>query len=266
MIEVILLYLVLGCASGVVAGLFGIGGGVLIVPVLIIAFTLQGVSPDVLTHTAVATSLATIVVTSISSVITHHQKGAVDWNLVKWLTPSILIGSYVGVHVAASLDGESLQTYFGFFALLAGLQMFFALQPKPTEKGLSKVSLSLGGLSVGGFSVLFGIGGGTINVPFLTWGGVLMQRAVATAAACGLPIAVVGALTNVYTGWGKEGLPEWSVGYVYLPAFLGIVITSTFFARYGALLAHRLPARVLKRSFAVFLLSVSAYLLIKNLV
>ena len=266
MIETFLLYLALGAAAGVVAGVFGIGGGVLIVPVLIFAFTLQGLPADVLTHMAVATSLATIVVTSCSSIWAHHQKGAVEWRLVKWLTPGILLGSYLGVLVAVRLDGELLQMIFGVFALLAGIQMYFSIQPKPDPSVLSKLNLSLGGLGVGGLSVLFGIGGGTINVPFLSWGGVVMQRAVATAAACGLPIAVVGAATNAVAGWGYNGLPDWSIGYIYLPAFVGIVLASTFTARYGALLAHRLSPRTLKRCFALFLMSVGVYLLLRNLI
>ncbi|MBE9396918.1 sulfite exporter TauE/SafE family protein [Pontibacterium sp. N1Y112] len=261
----LLLYLVLGAVAGVVAGLFGIGGGLLIVPVLIFSFAAQGMSPDVLTHAAVATSLATIVVTSISSVRAHHKRGAVRWDLFKPISVGILVGAFLGVKVAGMMPGSLLQVVFGVFALCVAVQMGFGIKPSAGTEPPSSTTLAVGGGFIGGLSTIFGIGGGTLTVPFLSWKRVQMQQAVATSAACGLPIAVMGALTNVWEGWGHTQTDEWSLGYVYLPAFAGIVITSSLCAKFGARMAHSLPAPVLKRCFAVFLLCVGTYLIGKNL-
>lgn len=265
MITTVLLYLVLGAVAGTVAGLFGIGGGLLIVPVLIFSFAAQGMSPEVLTHAAVATSLATIVVTSISSVRAHNKRGAVRWKLFKHLSLGILVGAFLGVKVAGLLPGETLQIVFGVFALCVALQMGFGFKPSARGGEPSRGLLVSGGGVIGGLSTVFGIGGGTLTVPFLSWKRVPMQQAVATSAACGLPIAMVGALTNIWEGWGNPLAAEWSLGFIYLPALVGIVITSTLFAKLGAKLAHSLPAPMLKRVFSGFLLLVGLYLLSKNL-
>lgn len=266
MLTTLLLYLVLGAVAGVVAGLFGIGGGLLIVPVLIFSFTLQGMSPDVLTHAAVATSLATIVITSISSMRAHQQKGAIRWELFKPLACGIAIGAVVGVKVAGQMSGPGLQIAFGIFVLLVAVQMAFGLKPDAGERAASNGGLAAAGSVIGGLSSIFGIGGGTLTVPYLSWRRISMQQAVATSAACGLPIALVGALTNVVEGWGHTSLAQWSLGYVYLPAFAGIVLTSSLFAKTGARLAHSLPGPLLKKIFAVFLLVVGVRLLASNLV
>ncbi|MGB1238490.1 MAG: sulfite exporter TauE/SafE family protein [Pseudomonadales bacterium] len=266
MLTTLILYLVLGAAAGVTAGLFGIGGGLLIVPVLIIVFELQGVSEQVLTHAAVATSLATIVVTSISSVMAHHKRGAVLWALVKPLSVGIVIGAVLGVKTAALLEGAHLQVVFGLFALAVAAQMAFGFKPSPGESSPRGTLLVSAGGIIGWASAIFGIGGGTLSVPFLTWKKVQMQQAVATAAACGLPIALAGALTNIYQGWGEVQMPEYSLGYIYLPAFVGIVIASTPCAKLGARLAHSLPADKLKKIFALFLLFIGLRLLLSNLI
>lgn len=265
MLTTLLLYLVLGSVAGVVAGLFGIGGGLLIVPVLIFSFELQGMSTEVMTHSAVATSLATIVVTSISSMLAHHKRGAVRWDLFRPLTVGILVGAAVGAVFASGLSGETLQLIFGVFVLLVAAQMALSLKPDAGERGTSPVGLAGAGGVIGGLSAIFGIGGGTLSVPYLSWRRISMQQAVATSAACGLPIALSGAFTNVWTGWGNPQLADWSLGYVYLPAFVGIVATSTIFAKVGAKLAHSLDGAKLKKYFAVFLVIVGARLLISNL-
>jgi len=265
MLTTLLLYLVLGSVAGVVAGLFGIGGGLLIVPVLIFSFELQGMSPEVLTHSAVATSLATIVITSLSSMQAHHKRGAVRWDLFRPLTGGIVVGAVIGVIIASQLSGAALQLIFGLFVLAVAVQMALSLKPSAGEKEAGNVSLVGAGGVIGGLSAIFGIGGGTLSVPYLSWRRVVMQQAVATSAACGLPIALAGALTNVWRGWDHPALADWSLGYVYLPAFVGIVITSTLFAKVGAKLAHSLDGTKLKKMFAVFLVIVGARLLISNL-
>jgi uncharacterized membrane protein YfcA len=265
MLTTLVLYLVLGALAGVVAGLFGIGGGLLIVPVLIFSFELQGISDSVLTHMAVATSLATIVITSISSVRAHHQRGAVRWELFRPLGVGILLGAVLGVTTAVQLSGPVLQLTIGVFVLLVALQMALNLKPSAGEARPTTPELGTAGVGIGWASAIFGIGGGTLTVPYLNWRRVAMQQAVATSAACGLPIALMGAATNMALGWGASELPPWSLGYVYLPAFAGIVLASSLTAPVGARLAHSLPQAKLKKVFALFLLAVSLRFILGNL-
>ncbi|MDX1458584.1 MAG: sulfite exporter TauE/SafE family protein [Marinobacter sp.] len=250
------LYLGLGALAGTLAGLFGIGGGLVIVPVLIFSFGLQGISPEVAAHLAVGTSLATIVFTSISSIRSHHVKKGVRWELFRPMTAGIVVGAIVGAWTASMLSGPSLELIIGVFVILVALKMLLEVNPKPGRDVPGTVGLSAAGAGIGWASAIFGIGGGTLTVPFLSWCNVRMQQAVGTSAACGLPIAVAGALTNIATGWQQPQLPELSVGFIYLPALIGIVATSVFFARFGAELAHRLDAHVLKKIFAVVLIIV----------
>jgi uncharacterized protein len=256
------LYLLLGGFAGVLAGLFGVGGGLIIVPVLVFSFTAQGFDPQILTHLAVGTSLATIVFTSMNSILTHHRKGAVQWPVVLWMTLGILFGAALGSLTAASIQGPLLQKIIGLFAIAMAVQMGFSLQPKASAGVPGRPVLAVAGAVIGWASAIFGIGGGSLPVPFLSWRSVPMQQAVGTSAACGLPIAIAGALSFAVVGWQDAHLPDWSVGYVYLPALVGVAITSMFFARVGANLAHRLSASMLRRLFALLLLGVGINFLI----
>ncbi len=253
----LIIYLALGAVAGTAAGLFGVGGGLVIVPTLIYTLQWQGVSTEVLTHLAVGTSLATIVVTSISSVQAHHKRGAVDWGIVRALTPGIILGSCLGAVTASYLSGPQLQLAFGCFVLLIAAQMGLGISASPHRELPGRAGMFGAGSVVGWVSALFGIGGGSLTVPFLSWCNVMMQRAVACSAACGLPIAVFGSLSYMWQGYGNSELPQWSTGYVYWPAFLGIVVSSSLCARLGASLAHRLPALLLRRIFSLFLLLVA---------
>jgi uncharacterized membrane protein YfcA len=219
-----LLYLALGACAGVLAGLFGVGGGIIIVPVLVFSFTLQGFDQSILTHLAVGTSLATIIFTSVNAVREHHRRGAVRWPIFLWMTVGILLGAGFGALTAEAISGPNLQKIIG--------------------------------VVIGWASAIFGIGGGSLTVPFLTWRSVPMQQAVATSSACGLPIALASAASFMILGWHDPLLPPHSLGFVYLPALLGIALTSMVFARLGARLAHRLSPRLLKRLFAALLFSV----------
>ena len=251
-----LLYLVLGAFAGTLAGLFGIGGGLIIVPVLIFSFELQGLSPQILTHLAVGTSLATIVVTSISSVKTHHGKGGVRWPLFGVLTIGIMVGAWLGAYTAIQLSGATLQQLIGVFAVLVSIKMWFGFKVTEQSRVPGKPVLIFSGAIIGWVSSIFGIGGGTLTVPFLRRCNMNMAQAVGTSAACGLPIAITGASANMVMGQGNELLPILSTGYVYWPAFLGVVLTSVLFARFGALMAHRLPAERLQKLFAILLMVV----------
>lgn len=259
------LYLGIGVVAGLVAGLFGLGGGAVVVPVLILAFHWHGVAPEVLTHMAIGTSLATIVVTSSSAIRTHQRRGAIRWPLVGRLVPGVLVGTVLGGLLAAHAGGELLQFCFGTFLVLVAFQMAFGVRvrPRPGPAPGRAVQVGAGGV-IGFASGVFGIGGGSLTVPWLLWCGQPTVNAVASSAALGLPIAISGALTYAVAA-GSADLPPWSLGYVYLPALLGIVIASTPCARWGAQLAHRLPELVLRRAFAVISLAIGIQFMVRNL-
>ncbi|MGO1247732.1 MAG: sulfite exporter TauE/SafE family protein [Oceanisphaera sp.] len=257
-----LMYMALGAFAGTLAGLFGVGGGLIIVPVLIISFKLQGIGGDLVTHMAVGTSLATIMFTSLSSIHTHHSRKAIDWKLAAMMSVGIIVGAWLGGYTADKLSGPLLQRLIGLFAWLMAAQMLFSLAPQGGAQLPNKpVQAAVGGI-IGWASGIFGIGGGSLTVPFLTWCSVPMQRAVAVSAVCGFPIALVGALSYVVHGMEHDSLPSEALGYVYLPALLGISVASMPFARFGAILAHKLSAPALKRAFAVFLIIVGAKFLL----
>lgn len=257
-----LLYPLLGVVAGLAAGLLGVGGGIIIVPVLIYSFSAFGFSPEVLTHMAVGTSLATIIITSAGSVYQHHKKGAVLWPVLIWFAVGLMVGALCGAKVADLLRGRVLQFLFGAFAMVIAYQMLRGFKPTPGRGVPGQIGLTLAGLIIGMVSAIFGIGGGSLSVPFFTWCNIKMQEAVGTSSAGGMPIAIAGAFGFVMTGWQNPRLPEYSIGYVYLPALLGIAITSVIFAQIGAHWAHRLPAATLKKIFAVLLVVVGTKLLI----
>ncbi|MFL0796197.1 MAG: sulfite exporter TauE/SafE family protein [Cellvibrionaceae bacterium] len=248
-----IIYLSLGAVAGLTAGLFGIGGGVVIVPALLLTFPFLGVDEAVMTHLAIGTSLATILITSVSSIQAHHKKGAVRWPVVWRITPGIIVGALFGAQIAGSLDGETLRKAFGIFLLIIAFKMGIGLKPKATRDLPTTPGLVFSGGVIGGISALFGIGGGSLTVPFLSWCRVAMAEAVASAAAVGFPIALAGAFGYFYTGLNAENLPDMATGYIYWPAFVGIVIASAPCAKVGAFIAHKLPARKLQIGFAILL-------------
>ncbi len=252
----LIMYLLVGAVAGTLAGLFGIGGGTVIVPAVLFGLAAQGVAPDIAPHIAVATSLATIVFTSLSSIRSHHLLGAIQWPVVKLMAAGIVMGTALGVLVSVKIPGDVLLLLIGSFMVLVSIQMFFGLQPKSTGKAPGSKELVGAGAVIGFGSSWFGIGGGIFAVPYLTWRSFQMRSAVAASAGCGLPIAVTGALTYIVSGWQAAGLPAWSSGYVYWPAVAGIVVTSVPFAKVGARLAHSLDQKKLKRGFALLLLLV----------
>ncbi len=249
----LLSYLLLGSVAGVLAGLLGVGGGLVIVPALAWLFFRAGLEPGVIMHLAIGTSLATIVFTSLSSVWAHHRRGAVLWDAFFRLAPGIMFGALLGAVLADRLPSDTLRWIFGWFELAVALQMGLNLKPVPHRNLPGDWGMAGAGSVIGLISAVVGIGGGTVTVPFLQWCNVTMRQAVATSAACGLPIAIAGAIGFVALGWDASALPSWSSGYLYWPALAGIVVASTAFAPLGARLAHRLPAAMLKRFFALFL-------------
>jgi len=260
--EHFLIYLLLGACAGVLAGLFGVGGGLVIVPVLVYLFMAQGFDPNVLVHMAIGTSLATIVFTSLSSVRAHHKRGAVHWGLVYRLSPGILLGALIGAVIADVMPAIVLRRSFAFFEWLVGIQLLLNLQSKFSGKLPGTFGLFIVGKFIGVISSIIGIGGGTLSVPFLTWCKLSMREAVATSSALGLPIAMAGTLGFVITGMQTPIQADWNLGYFYLPAFSGIVLASIVFAPLGARLAHYLPSSLLKQLFGLFLIGLGSYMFI----
>ncbi len=258
--DIILIYLLLGAIAGLIAGLFGVGGGLIIVPVLVYLFTREGMDPDSLVHLAVGTSLATIVFTSISSVYAHHKRGAVRWDLFRQLTPGIVIGALIGAAVADWMPSVVLRRFFAIFEWLVAIQLLLNTHTKASRVVPGRVGLFAAGNLIGSISSIVGIGGGTLTVPFLVWCNVAMRKAVATSSACGLPIAVAGAVGFIIMGWSTTTTLEWSLGYLYFPALIGIVTSSILFAPLGAKLAHSLPADKLKRLFGLLLFALGSYM------
>jgi uncharacterized protein len=257
MTEIFLASLLLGIIAGVCAGLFGIGGGALIVPVLSWLLAGQPFKPEQIMLIAVATSLATALFTSAASVRAHHKLGNVDWRRAFRLGPSLLLGAGGGAVLAEYLSAELLRWFFIAYLLYTSAQM---VRPKATVSATPSPRLYLDypmGLLIGVLSAILGIGGGTMSVPYLASGGLPMKNAVATSSTCSLPIAFSAAASYAALGWHGHDLPVGSLGYIYFPAFAGIVTTSIFTAPLGAKLAHRLPAQRLKRYFSVVLLLIA---------
>ena len=254
-IELIPLYVLTGVFSGLLGGALGLGGGIVVVPMLLLLFHLRDMDPAVMMQVAVATSLATIMVTSVGAVRAHHQRGSLRWPLVRQMGTGVLIGAFAGAFVADALSGPALTRLFGLFSVLLSVQMLIMsvrqrkAAPGPEQLPAPRV-LTLAGGGIGLVSSLFGIGGGSLTVPLLSAFRVRMVEAVAVSSACGLPIAVAGSIGFVVAGLGNPALPAGSLGYVYLPAAVGIGLASYPMARVGASLAHRLPATTLKRIFA----------------
>jgi uncharacterized membrane protein YfcA len=260
MLQDLVFYLIGGAAAGLLAGLFGVGGGTILVPVLLLLFAASGIPSELWMHMAIGTSLAVIVLNAISSMRAHHRRGAVRWDIVWQLTPGVVVGAVLGAWIADRMSSQTLALIFASFLVLVGVQLLTARQPKPHRNVPPTPGVVAAGGIIGTVSALVGIGGGSLTVPFLAWCNVNMANAVATSAAVGLPIAISGAAGFIVTGFGNPQLPDWSVGYVYLPAFAGMAIAGMGFAPLGARLAHALPAARLKQSFGVFLILIAASL------
>ena len=256
----------LGLTGGFMAGLLGVGGGMVLVPFITWILASRGVDNELAVKMAIATSMATIIFTSISSVRAHHKRGMVRWDLVKGIAPGIMIGALVvSIGVFALLKGAWLSVVFGVLVILAALQMFLDRKPKPTRQMPGRGGQMAAGSVIGFLSGLLGAGGGFLSVPFMTWCNVAIHNGVATSAALGFPIAVFNVIGYVLGGWSVAGRPEWSVGYVWLPALAVIASCSVLMAPLGARTAHALPVKTLKRIFAGILMLLAVSMLIKGI-
>ncbi|MFM2486682.1 sulfite exporter TauE/SafE family protein [Celerinatantimonas yamalensis] len=257
-----LICLGLGAFAGVLSGLFGLGGGVLIVPALVMVFHWAHFSSQLAIHMAMGTSLATIIVTATNSTYEHQKRGGIDWSIVRQMSVGIVFGALLGSIGAHFIDGELLEELFAIYLVLIALKMLLSrTQVHQRSMPAPWVSALVGGV-IGFKSALFGVGGGTVSVPFLNYCGQSMKRAAGISAACGLPIALTGSLGYIISGWHQSNLPPWSIGYIYLPAWLGIVLTSAICARLGARLSHCWPQQRLQRLFALLLLAIAANILL----
>ncbi|MDD2366753.1 MAG: sulfite exporter TauE/SafE family protein [Desulfuromonadaceae bacterium] len=256
-----LLYIALGAIAGILAGLLGLGGGIIIVPVLTFIFTSQHLPETHILHLALGTSLASIIFTSVSSLRAHHKRGVVDWSVVKLISPGIVLGTFIGSWVAAQLSSRILKVSFVIFLFYVATQMLLNIKPKPHRQLPGQGALLGSGAVIGAVSSLIGIGGGSMSVPFFIWCNVAMHRAIGTSAAIGFPIALAGTAGYIFNGMSVN-LPPYSLGFVYLPALIGVSGTSILTAPLGAKLAHNLPVARLKKIFALLLLAMGIKMLL----
>jgi len=259
-----LLYPILGVVAGLLAGLLGVGGGLVLVGALAMLLPGQGVPPAIAMQAALATSLASVIVTAASSAISHARRGAVLWRHVAWLVPGLLVGAWLGGRFATGIDGSALRWFVVGYCLLAAAQLALDLpRQKPGTDASPTVPpgawLVAAGSAIGAVSAVVGIGGGSMTVPLLVWRGVPPVRAVASSSACGVVIGL-SAAASYASAPGAVGMPAGSLGYVFVPAAIGIVLTSLLAAPFGARLAHRIDGRTLKRIFAAFLAAVALML------
>lgn len=262
MLTVLLTYLIVGAIAGVLAGLLGIGGGLVIVPMLVFCLTKQGVPQQAIMHIALGTSMASIMFTAVSSFWAHHRRGAVHWSVVRRIVPGILVGTFLGSCVASRLSTGFLKAFFVVFLYYVAFQMLTNKKPKPSRGLPGDAGMFAVGGTIGVVSSLVGIGGGTLSVPFMMWCNLAVHEAIGTSAAIGFPIAIAGTFGYVLNGLQVSGLPDLSLGYIYLPALAGIVGASVLTAPLGVRLAHSLPVDKLKRVFAVLLLAVGTRMLV----
>ena len=254
-------YLAIGAIAGTLSGLLGIGGGVVIVPLLVLVYTLQKMPGDLVMHMAVATSLAGMIVTTASAVMAHHRYGSKIWSTFKLLAPGVAIGSIVGAIIAHKLSTHTLQIAFSFFVFIIAIHLITPSKTKVEHHLPQTIGCYVISGTIGIISSLLGLGGGTFMVPFLAYCSIDMRDAVGISAACSLVISIVSTLSFMLLGALHHSLPVGSTGYIYWPAVICIAMASPFFALWGANLSHRLPVKRLRQIFAVFLLGVAIYML-----
>ena len=246
-----------GAMVGLLAGLLGVGGGLIVVPILIYLLPQFGIDASLVTHMSIATSMATIVVTSFSSVRAHHRHQTIIWWVFWAMTPGVIIGGLMGSYMTRFIAAENLKLVFGFFALLIALQMILKFRPSAHFSEPGRLRLGMSGVIIGTLSSLVGIGGGSITVPYLSFWNTSMARSVGTSSAIGLPLSIAGTTGFIIAGLHVENLPAFSFGYIFLPAFFSIILISTFTAQMGAKLAQKLSGKIISRIFASFLILIA---------
>ncbi len=257
----IVAFLALGVVVGFMAGLLGIGGGGIMVPLLTTLFLMQGLPLDTVVHLALGTSMASIVVTSFSSMRAHHAQGGVLWPVVRTMAPGIIIGTFAATFLAANVKSVHLAMIFAAFMAYVSFQMFANRKPKPGRTLVGSGGLLFAGSVIGGISALVSIGGGSLTVPFLIWQNVDVKKAIGTSAAIGLPISLAGTLGYAVNGLHLSAGTPYTLGFVHIPAVILISLTSFFMAPVGARMSHKLPVSALKKAFALLLILLSLKML-----
>lgn len=259
----IIIFLSLGAFVGFMAGLLGIGGGGILVPLLVTIFIYLQVDTAHVLHLALGTSMACIVVTSLSSLLAHHKQKAVDWKLVKKMAPWMILGTFSATFIATQLSTRVLAVFFSLFMAYVSLQMFKNRTPNTHQASPKQVELTLISFLIGMISALVSIGGGSLTVPYLNWRSYSIKVAIATSAALGFPIAIAGSIGYFINGMSANiELPN-TLGFVYLPAIIFISVTSFITAPWGAKVAHKLPVKTLKRAFGILLIVLSLKMLME---
>ena len=241
----------LGTLSGVLAGLFGIGGGIIIIPTFFFIFSYLGFAESILAHMVLGSSLGVIVFSSISSTFSHNMKESVDWRLIRVVTPSIIIGSALGGITAGLIDSNTLQGLVALFLVVVSVQLIFEFPPPPQNPRTNLIGPFIAGGGIGWLSGVFGIGGGIFSVPYFYDRGLKMMNAIGTSAACGIPIAISGSISYMIVGLNKSNLPDYSIGYVYIPATIIVGVMSSLTAKFGVKIAHRMKQKKTKNSFCI---------------
>ena len=256
-------YFLLGAFVGFFAGLLGIGGGLILVPVLAWLFEAQHLGGEQNLHLALGTSMAAIIYTAASSAYTHYAHGAVNVGIVRGMTPGLLLGTLLGTLFAGSVSQFYLAIFFALFVYFVAAQMLLDLKPRATRQLPGRVGLTLVGGGIGAISSLVSIGGGTLSVPYMLWHNIPFKQAIGTSAALGFPIALGGTIGYAATGLMLHTLPAGTLGFVYLPALFILILGSAFTTPLGAQATHRLPLQPLRRGFAVLLLILATRMLLK---
>jgi uncharacterized membrane protein YfcA len=260
-IEWVLSFLLLGTFVGVMAGLLGIGGGGIMVPILTTIFLAQGLPVEKVVHLALGTSMASIIFTSLSSMRAHNSNDAVIWKIVKGISVGVLLGTFFATFVASKIDSIYLAMFFSIFMAYVSIQMFLNKKPQPDKNISGNKEIFFAGTGIGAISAFVSIGGGSLTVPYLVWRNINIKKAVGTSAAIGLPISIAGTLGYLINGWSNTSVENYTFGFIYLPAVILISITSFFSAPYGVKLAHYLPVSVLKKIFSLLLITLSIKML-----
>ncbi|XPV69543.1 MAG: sulfite exporter TauE/SafE family protein [Halarcobacter sp.] len=256
--QTIIYFLLLGSFVGVVSGLFGIGGGGIIVPILTTIFLSHGIDERNVVHMALGTSMAIIIITSISSIRAQQKKKAIVWNIVKMMVPGILIGTFLATFIASKLDSFYLSIIFSIFMFFTSINMFIGKKPKAESKVFSNKTHFFSGGLIGGLSSLVSIGGGILSVPYLLVQNVDIKKAIATSSAIGFPIALSGTLGYIVNGWSNTSIDTLTIGYVNLAAFACVAVASFTTAPIGVMLVHKINVNIMKKLFSVlpFILSI----------
>ena len=262
MSQIIIFYLLIGSIAGFFSGLLGIGGGIILVQAMLLTFSWQAFDPVVATHVAVGTSLAIIFFTAMSGTMSYHRRGKVDWSVVATLVPGLLIGTILGGITIGWLSGRTLGWIIGGCVLLMSIQIWGGWAIPHSLAKLGKVALATIAAGIGWISALLGIGGGLFTVPLLVMSRISVHRAVANSSACAMCVGGTGAITSIFVGWHTAELPQWSSGFVYWPAVLGMSLTSIFMAPVGARVALKTDTQILRRIFAILLVCLGVRLLL----